>query len=180
MWNETWSALFLPRSEKPFHERSFLVLSLVVGYARLNLNHRAVLSVGLDVAPDAKNERRRFRSRSLVRPDGPVSVRGRRGFALRCQRDDPRRSNVLANPPFLRSAHLEIGTGAGAIAVRIESHLVGGSALVGHDELRKIARYAQAIGFHLFHCPGPAITRFRLKQSQRQGRRLWIYDVCCY
>src|SRR5439155_3769649 len=61
---------------------------------------------------------------------------------------------------------------AGAIAVRIESHLVAGSALVGHDELRKIARYAQAIGFHLFHCPGPAIPCFRLKQSQRQGRRL--------
>src|SRR6266702_1072396 len=82
--------------------------------------------------------------------------------------------------PFLRSAHLEIGAGAGAIAVRIESHLVGGSALVGHDELRKIARYAQAIGFHLFHCPCPAIPCFRLKQSQRQGRRLWIYDLCCY
>src|SRR2546429_2682164 len=59
---------------------------------------------------------------------------------------DLRRSNVLANPPFLRNAHLEIGTGAGASAVRIELHLVGGSALVGHDELRKIARYAQAIG----------------------------------
>src|SRR5437762_7393194 len=24
MWSETWSALFLPRSEKQFHERSFL------------------------------------------------------------------------------------------------------------------------------------------------------------
>src|SRR5258708_20271686 len=113
--------------------RSFLVLSLVVGYTRLNLNHRAVLSVALDVAPDAKNERRRFRSRSLGHPDGPVSVRGRRGFALRCQRADRCRSNFLPTPPFLRSAHLEIGTGAGAIAVRIESHLVAGSALAGHD-----------------------------------------------
>src|SRR2546429_506314 len=159
---------------------SDLVLYLVVRYARLNLNQRAVLSVGLDVAPDAKDERRRFRSRGLNRPDGPVSVRGRRGFALRRRRGDRRRSNVLANPPFLRNAHLEIGTGAGAIAVRIESHLVGGSTLVGHDELRKIARYAQAIGFHLFHCPGPAITRFRLQQGKRQGRRLWIYCLCCY
>src|SRR5438876_1507534 len=88
-----------------------------------------------------------------------------------------RRSNVLANPPFLRNAHLEIGTGAGASAVRIELHLVGGSALVGHYELREIARYTQAIRFHLFHCPGPAITRFRLKQGKRQGRRLWIYDL---
>src|SRR6184192_2068151 len=55
-----------------------------------------------------------------------------------------------------------------------------GSALVGHDELRKIARYAQAIGFHLFHCPARAIPCLRLKQGQRQGRRLWIYDLCSY
>src|SRR5438034_167682 len=67
--------------------RSFLVLSLVVGYARLNLDLQAAHPVGLDGAPDAKNERRRFRSRAFARPDGPVSVRGRRGFALRCQRD---------------------------------------------------------------------------------------------
>ena len=64
--------------------------------------------------------------------------------------------------------------------MRIELHLVGGSALVGHDELRKIARYAQAIGLHFFHCPGPAITCFRLKQGKRQGRRLWIYCLWCY
>jgi len=73
---------------------------------------------------------------------------------------DCRRSNVLASPPFLRNAHLEIGTGAGVIAVRIEPHLVAGSALIGHDELRKIARYAQAIGFHLFHCRAQRLPAF--------------------
>src|SRR5260370_785551 len=75
---------------------------------------------------------------------------------------------------------LSSGTGASPTAVRIELHLVSGSALVGHDELRIIARYAQATGFHLFYCPGPAITCFRLQQGKRQGRRLWIYDLCCY
>src|SRR5207244_12651746 len=55
-------------------------------------------------------------------------------------RGDRRPSNVLANPPFLRNAHLEIGTGARASAVRIELHLVGGSALIGHDFQVRIAQ----------------------------------------
>jgi hypothetical protein len=64
--------------------------------------------------------------------------------------------------------------------VRIEFHLVGGSALVGHDELREIASDMQAIRFHFFDCPCPAIACFRLQQGERQGRRLWVYDLCCY
>ena len=78
-----------------------------------------------------------------------------RGWRRR-QGHNRRSSNVLANPPFLRNAHLEIGTSAGAIAVRIESHLVSSSALVGHDELWEVAFYMQALRFHFFHCPGPS------------------------
>jgi len=52
----------------------------------------------------------------------------RKSIYLVRPRGDRRRSNALANPPFLRNVQLEIGTGAGAIAVRIESHLVGGRA----------------------------------------------------
>ena len=33
MWSETWSALFLPRSEKQFHERSFPRCFVKVGLA---------------------------------------------------------------------------------------------------------------------------------------------------
>src|SRR5205807_4588507 len=117
-------------------------------------------------------ERGHLRSLGSVRLQGPVGWRW--SLDLRGQGDDRRRSNVLADPPFLRNAHLEIGTGAGAIAVRIESHLVSGSALVSHDELREVAFYTQALRFHFFHCPAPAVARLRLKDGQRQGRGLWI------
>ena len=49
-----------PNSRKNPDESSEIsglpVLRLVVRYARLNLNYRAVLSVGLDIATDAKDE----------------------------------------------------------------------------------------------------------------------------
>src|SRR5690348_6587148 len=63
--------------------------------------------------------------------------------------------------------------------MEVESHLVSDSALVGHNELRKIARDVQAIRLHFFHCPAPTIARLRLKEVERQGCRLWIYDLCC-
>src|SRR5439155_25399326 len=150
------------------------VLHLVIGYARLNLDLHAVFAIGLDVAPDAKHERRGFRRLAPIRlHDGPVSVSRRWKLNLRSQGGDSRSSNVLANPPFLRNAHLEIGASARATAVRIEPHLVSCSALVGHDELREVAGYMQALRFHFFHCPTPAIARLRLKNGQRQGCGLW-------
>src|SRR5437588_12865146 len=63
--------------------------------------------------------------------------------------------------------------------MEVKPHLVSNSALVGHDELREIARNVQAIRFHFFHCPAPTIACLRLKEVERQGCRLWIYNLCC-
>src|SRR5581483_6781821 len=87
--------------------RGFPVLSLIICYTRLNLNLHAVLAVRLNVAPDAEHERGRLRSRYSIRfHNGPVSVSWRWRLDLGSQGDDRRRSNVLANPPFLRKCAL--------------------------------------------------------------------------
>src|SRR5207245_9524702 len=110
---------------------SLPVLALCIGQARLNLYLHAGASVGLEVASDAKHERRHFPRLAAIRLDDPVSVTCRWKLNLRRQGGDRRGSNVLADAPFLRNAHLEIGASAGAIAVRIKPHLVACSALVG-------------------------------------------------
>src|SRR5207244_11751238 len=98
-------------------------------------------------------------------------------LALQSRAGQRRSSQPLAHLPCLRDAHLEIVASARATAVRIEPHLVSCSALVGHDELREVAGYMQALRFHFFHCPTPAIARLRLKDGQRQGCGLWTWSL---